>query len=86
MGEPVVGEGLASAETVWVCGCCGRRARTRRGFDEAGKSTVIDPGYDSSCTSNAVLCYTGRTETGTWVAVTPLPTEEGLHEVGGKNA
>ena len=45
---------------VWVCSACGKRARTRAGFDRSGKSTTIDHGYDSSCMTHAVLCYAKR--------------------------
>jgi hypothetical protein len=77
------GSSLETAETVWVCACCGQRAKTRRGIDDAGKSTVIDLGYDSSCASQAVLCYTA--ETGTWVALEPSPNENNMHAAGGND-
>jgi len=41
---------------VWVCGACGKTSRTRYGFNAEEKS-VCDPGYDTSCMLNAVLCY-----------------------------
>jgi ferredoxin len=85
MDERAEGTAVAPADRVWVCGVCGRRARSRWGYDEAGKSTVIDDGYDTSCMSHAVLCHTGKTETGTWVAVELSPNENNMHAAGGND-
>lgn len=51
------GTDLAPEGTVFVCGACGKCARSRYGCDAAGVSTVIDPGWDSSCMWWAVLCH-----------------------------
>lgn len=50
------GTDIAPEPRVWVCGACGKRARSRYGFDAAGKSTALDRGWDESCMLNAVLC------------------------------
>ena len=50
------GTDIVTEPRVWVCGACGKRARSRYGFDEGGKSTALDRGWDASCMSNAVLC------------------------------
>jgi transposase len=42
---------VAPVGQVWVCSCCGKRSRDRRGHQK------IDPGWDSSCMTHAVLCY-----------------------------
>jgi len=42
---------------IWVCAICGKRARTRYGFDEHQKSTALDAGWDESCMLHAVLCH-----------------------------
>lgn len=65
----------APAGQVWVCGACGKRARTRYGFDADNNPTAIDRGWDESCMMNAVLCYEQRSLlTAEWVAVEPAPT------------
>lgn len=50
------GTAIADPGTVWVCGACGKRARSRYGFDENNKSTALDRGWDASCILNAILC------------------------------
>jgi hypothetical protein len=41
----------AKPGTVFVCGACGKRSRTRYGLDGA----AIDKGWDVSCMMNAIL-------------------------------
>ena len=50
-------EGTAVVPTslLWVCGACGKRSRTRYGFDKDNRR-VCDWGWDESCMLNAVLC------------------------------
>lgn len=62
------GTDLAPAGQVWVCGACGKRARSQFGFDAAGKSTKLDRGWDESCMLNSVLCYADKRD-GVYVAV-----------------
>lgn len=40
---------------IWRCVACGKRARTRYGFDTEGKNTILDDGYDESCMLNSEL-------------------------------
>jgi hypothetical protein len=47
---------LAPKGYIWVCQACGKRARSRYGFDENNKSTAIDYGWDESCMMHAQLC------------------------------
>lgn len=42
---------------VWICGACGKRSRTRYGFDADEKPTTLDWGWDESCMLHAVLCF-----------------------------
>lgn len=51
------GTDIAPEGTVWVCGACGKRARSRYGFDEGRRSTALDAGWDESCMLNAILCW-----------------------------
>ncbi len=51
----------------FVCGACGRTARSRYGVDAAGNRTTDSTGYDESCAMNAVLCK--RDEAGVWHSV-----------------
>ncbi len=53
------GTTLAAPGTIWVCGACGKRSRTRYGFDANNQRTAIDRGWDESCMLHAVLCYEG---------------------------
>ena len=55
----------APAGQVYVCGACGKRSRTKAGFDGA----AIDRGWDSSCFLHAVLCYEEKDGEGNWQAV-----------------
>ena len=48
------GTELAPRGKVWVCQACGKRSRTRYGFD-AEKNRVCDHGWDESCMMNAEL-------------------------------
>ena len=48
--EEQVGNKVAPAGTVYVCGACGKRSRDRYGFQK------IDAGWDESCMMHAVLC------------------------------
>ena len=50
------GTAIAPDPLVWVCGACGKRARSRYGFDAQERSTAIDRGWDESCMLHAVLC------------------------------
>lgn len=66
-------------DQIWVCCRCGKRSRTRYGFIDDGSSRggdhlpdgsrVAQPGWDESCTMNAVLCYVARAPDGAWRAV-----------------
>ena len=67
--EQDAGVALAPPGQVWICQACGRRAKSRWGHDAEGKSTVIDPGYDSSCMSSSVLCFEERQSDGSFQAV-----------------
>jgi hypothetical protein len=67
--ETVDGKDIAPEGQVWVCSLCGRRARSRWGFDAEGNSTTLDHGYDSSCMSHAVLCYVEKSPGSKWVPV-----------------
>lgn len=51
------GKELAPDGQVWVCAACGKRARSRYGFNVVGGSTVIDRGWDTSCMMHAILCH-----------------------------
>lgn len=62
------GTDLAPDGQLWVCAACGKRARSRYGFDSGNKSTVVDPGWDGACMLSAVLVYADKRE-GKWVAV-----------------
>ena len=42
------------AGTAWECQACGKRSRTKYGFDSEGKR-CSDEGYDESCMLNAKL-------------------------------
>ena len=46
----------APENMVWVCGACGKTSRTRYGHNAENKN-VCDPGWDTSCMMNAVLCH-----------------------------
>ncbi len=59
---------------VWVCGACGRTSTTRYGFK------------DSSCVSNAVLCYDRVANARNWVAVEHTETHEQAQDVQAKEA
>ncbi len=50
------GTDLAPEGAVWVCGACGKRSRTRYGFDADNKRTPLSYGWDESCMLNATLC------------------------------
>ena len=47
---------IAPEGFVWVCGACGKRSKTKYGFDNNNARTNIDYGWDESCMMNAVLC------------------------------
>jgi hypothetical protein len=49
------GTTLAPTGYQWQCQACGKRSRTRYGFDKAGKRQAIDHGWDESCMMNAAL-------------------------------
>lgn len=66
------GIALAPEGQVWVCAICGRRAKSRWGFDAKNNSTVLDYGYDSSCMSHSVLCFEERGPDGAWLAVVEM--------------
>lgn len=51
------GTTLAPEGQVWVCGACGKRSRTRYGWDAEGKNAFVDHGWDVSCAMHAVLCH-----------------------------
>lgn len=74
--EQEPGKDLAPDGQVWVCAHCGRRARSRWGFDHQGESTVIDHGYDSSCSLHAVLCHEEKSPDGKWVCVSVDPPKK----------
>lgn len=59
----------APAGQVWVCTACGKRSRTRYGFDDDNQDAFIDRGWDESCSMHAVLCYEQRGADGAWRAV-----------------
>jgi hypothetical protein len=66
------GTTLALDGQVWICGACGKRSRTRYGFDESKQRTAIDRGWDESCMLHAVLCHDDMRCVGgvfQWVAV-----------------
>lgn len=63
------GTQIAPEGQVWVCGACGKRARSRYGFDAQHQSTAIDRGWDESCMLNAVLCFAERTPSGQYSPV-----------------
>ena len=48
------GTELAPHGKVWVCQACGKRSRTRYGFDTK-KNRVCDHGWDESCMMNCEL-------------------------------
>lgn len=60
--EPAADDGDTPAPEgqIWVCGACGRTSKTRYGFS------------DSSCMSNAVLCYENKMGRNKWIAVAQL--------------
>jgi hypothetical protein len=62
------GSELAPDGQIYVCAACGKRARSRFGFDAMGRPTRIDPGWAPSCMLHAVLCYAEK-KGGTWIAV-----------------
>lgn len=64
------GTKLAPDGQLWVCEACGKRARSRYGFDALGRRTSLDYGWDASCMLNAILCYAEQ-RAGKWVAVEP---------------
>lgn len=70
----VDGKAIAPEGQVWVCALCGRRAKSRWGFDEQNNSTALDYGYDSSCLSRALLCFEERGPDGSWRQVGELTT------------
>lgn len=49
---------------VFVCGACGKRSKDRCGAQK------IDPGWDGSCMSHAILCYEQKVGA-YWRAVDP---------------
>lgn len=51
------GTAIARPGQIWVCSGCGKRSRTRYGFDSDGHRQSVDRGWDVSCMFNAVLCY-----------------------------
>lgn len=51
------GTDLTPEGQIWICGACGKKARSRYGFDSFNRSTALSAGWDESCTLNAVLCY-----------------------------
>lgn len=60
------------APHVYVCACCGKRSRSRSGFDRDGKRASIDDGWDSSCCSWSALCVPDGLDErgrGKWMAV-----------------
>jgi hypothetical protein len=62
------GSELAPEGQIYVCAACGKRARSRFGFDAMGRSTWIDHGWDTSCMTHAVLCYAEK-KGGDWIPV-----------------
>ncbi len=57
---------------IYVCAACGKRSRTRYGFDDNNQNVGPSHGWDESCMLNAVLCYEQRDLlTAEWVAVDP---------------
>lgn len=60
---------IAPEGQVWVCAACGKKSRTRSGFDSQGKRTAIDNTWDESCMLNAVLCYERKLNETKWTAV-----------------
>lgn len=69
------GTELAPEGQIWVCAACGKTSRTKYGFLENGARTdekgqcVSSYGWDESCMMNSVLCFSQKTEDGTWKAV-----------------
>ena len=51
----MLGTELAPEGKVWICMCCGKRARSRYGFDAQDNDTKIDYGYDESCMMHSEL-------------------------------
>ena len=51
------GTTVAPVGQVWVCLACGKRSRTKYGFDTNNVAQTIDPLWDSSCMLHAVLCH-----------------------------
>lgn len=60
---------------VWICAACGKRARSRYGFDAQNRSTALDSGWDESCMLHAVLCYAERGSDGLYQPV-EMPSNE----------
>lgn len=53
------GTALAPAGKVWVCLACGKKSRTKYGFDKDNKD-VADRGWDESCMLNSQLFEESR--------------------------
>lgn len=48
------GTTLCSEDKTWLCTACGKKSRTKYGFD-INSINVCDRGWDSSCMLNAIL-------------------------------
>lgn len=55
--KPMKGTDRTPDGQVWICYACGKKSRTRYGFDATGARASISPGWDESCMMNAVLVY-----------------------------
>jgi len=55
--KPMKGTDLAPEGQVWICYACGKKSRTKYGFDVTGQRAAINRGWDESCMMNAVLVY-----------------------------
>lgn len=49
------GTDLAPPGFVFQCQACGKKSKSRYGWDKDGKNTKIDQDYDSSCFLHAYL-------------------------------
>lgn len=60
---------LATPPRVWVCAACGKQSRSRSGYGPDGERAAISDGWDSSCTTWAVLCVPDESSPSKWRAV-----------------
>jgi hypothetical protein len=51
------GTDCVSPPLTWLCGRCGKKSRSKYGFDRSGEN-VCDIGYDAACAMASFLCET----------------------------